>query len=114
MIKQSSEPEDFDKVCSQTSTPSDFKYIGKTAGNNKKFVQYNYKTSLNYEEVKQFYTNLLNQNGWELVDERDNWGNNFTHRKENQLISITRRGSGKNSCSIACKKVEKLMFGEGY
>lgn len=82
--------------------PDDFQLLGKSAGNNSKFVGSTYKTALNYKQVKQFYDNYFGQNGWQLYDERPNWGSFFVYAKNGDYVSIQKSASNE-FCSVSCR-----------
>lgn len=90
-----------DRLCQELPRPHDFEYLGKIAGNNKKFVGYRYQTSLNYSGIKEFYDDYFQQNGWQLFEERPNWGAWFGYKKNEVSISITSFDSD-NKAAIDC------------
>lgn len=101
-IANDTELQRLDTLCRELPKPNNFQFLGKSAASRTMSAGYTYKTSLNYEQIKQFYDDYFGQNGWKLRDERPNWGSFFVYAKNSDYVSVQKL-AGDEFCSVSCR-----------
>jgi hypothetical protein len=98
-INQSAGLKRVDRICNELPKPAGFDFATKyVSGSTKTYaVTYRYTSEKPKSEIKQFYTNWLEVNGWE--PDKNGY---IEFRKDNQQVSIELTGGSKGNYSINC------------
>jgi len=99
-IKGSSVLQELDKVCSDVPKPPNSQLITKRKSfNDKTYLTYGYYSDAPYSEMKGFYVNHFQQDGWTMMGNSSGMtSESIEFRKENYDVSVTysTKGDGVN------------------
>ncbi len=102
MIKNSDRLVRVDKLCNDLQKPESFQFVGKDIKGNSFTVSiiYKYKSQENFKDVRKFYLDWFNKNGWQQDDDVV-----FKFSKGNQVLAIEKVNFINADYSIYCAEL---------
>jgi hypothetical protein len=106
IIAKSEKLRQLDRFCNELPKPDGFKFVYKKVVGNREFVHisYRYKTDLTYSNVKHFYTDYFEENGWK---QEHSWSGYIEYRNGKRLVSVEQVNFIDTNYSLGCTE-EKL------
>lgn len=104
-IKESSELQELDNVCSQIPLLTEFKFIRKSmSSHNPPALYYYYYSDMNFDKSDQAFTQYFTNNGWE-ISEVSSLNRTSSFKKDDIRVTIQFGGMGGDAnYGITCKK----------